>query len=143
MSKQRKQYTEEFKATVALEAVKGEKSLQEPAAQYGVAAGQIWEWKQQLQQGAAQLFVRKNKADKNVRKPEKKVNDLEQPVGQREYEPAWLKKRQWVYRRGGTLSNDRWKGASHKRKTPVSIAGFEQIAVLLHRETLRNSQSKG
>jgi len=38
------------------------------------------------------LFVRKNKADKNVRKPEKKVNDLEQPVGQREYEPAWLKK---------------------------------------------------
>ena len=76
MSKQRKQYTEEFKATVALEAVKGEKSLQEPAARYGVAAGQICEWKQQLQQGAAQLFVRKNKADKNVRKPEKKDNDL-------------------------------------------------------------------
>jgi len=92
MSKQRKQYTEEFKATVALEAVKGEKSLQELAAQYGVAAGQISEWKQQLQQGAAQLFVRKNKADKNVRKLEKKVNDLEQLVGQREYELAWLKK---------------------------------------------------
>lgn len=93
MSKQRKQYTEEFKATVALEAVKGEKSLQELAAQYGVAAGQICEWKQQLQQGAAQLFVRKNKADKNVRKLEKKVNDLEQLVGQREYELAWLKKK--------------------------------------------------
>ncbi|MBQ7023538.1 MAG: hypothetical protein IJN29_08150 [Akkermansia sp.] len=50
------------------------------------------EWKQQLQQGAAQLFVRKNKADKNVTKPEKKVNDLEQLVRQREYELAWLKK---------------------------------------------------
>ena len=64
MSKQRKQYTEEFKATVALNAMKGENSLQELAAKYGVAPGQISEWKQQLQQGAAQLFVRKNKADK-------------------------------------------------------------------------------
>ena len=64
MSKQRKQYTEEFKAAVALEALKGESSLQELAAKHGVAPGQISEWKQQLQQGAAQLFVRKNKADK-------------------------------------------------------------------------------
>ena len=94
MSKQRKQYTEEFKATVALDAMTGENSLQELAAKYGVALGQISEWKQQLQQGAAQLFIRKNKADKNLRKLEKKVNDLEQLVGQREYELAWLKKRQ-------------------------------------------------
>ena len=94
MSKQRKQYTEEFKATVALDAMKGENSLQELAAKYGVAPGQISEWKQQLQQGAAQLFIRKNEADKNLRKLEKKVNDLEQLVGQREYELAWLKKRQ-------------------------------------------------
>ena len=94
MSKQRKQYTEEFKATVALDAMTGENSLQELAAKYGVAPGQISEWKQQLQQGAAQLFVRKNKADKNLRKLEKKVKDLEQLVGQREYELAWLKKRQ-------------------------------------------------
>ena len=93
MSKTRKQYTEEFKATVALDAMKGEKSLQELAAQYGVAASQICEWKQQLQQGAAQLFVRKNKGDKNVKKLEKKVADLEQLVGQREYELAWLKKK--------------------------------------------------
>lgn len=34
MSKQRKQYTEEFKATVALNAMKGENSLQELAAKY-------------------------------------------------------------------------------------------------------------
>lgn len=43
---------------------------------------------------SAQLFVRKNKADKNVRKLEMKVNDLEQLVGQREYELAWLNKMQ-------------------------------------------------
>ena len=77
-----------------MDAMKGENSLQELAAKYGVAPEQISEWKQQLQQGAAQLFVRKNKADKNLRKLEKKVNDLEQLVGQREYELAWLKKRQ-------------------------------------------------
>ncbi len=66
--------------------MKGEKSLQELAAQYGMAASQICEWKQPLQQGAAQLFVRKNKGDKNVKKLKKKVADLEQLVGQREYD---------------------------------------------------------
>lgn len=44
MSKQRKQYTEEFKATVALDAMTVENSLQELAAKYGVAPGQISEW---------------------------------------------------------------------------------------------------
>jgi len=44
--------------------MRGENRLQELGAKYGAAPGQISEWKQQLQQGAAQLFVRKNKADK-------------------------------------------------------------------------------
>lgn len=92
MSKKRKQYTEEFKAMVALEAIGSSITLQELAAKHGVAPGQICEWKQQLQQGAARLFVRRNKVDKDVRKLEKKVSDLEQLVGQREYELAWLKK---------------------------------------------------
>ena len=38
-----KQYTEEFKVAVALEALKGESSLQELAAKHGVAPGQISE----------------------------------------------------------------------------------------------------
>lgn len=82
-----------------MEAVKGEKSLQELAAQYGVAAGQICEWKQQLQQGAAQLFVRKNKADKNVRKLEKKVNDSEQLEAGKEKEALFrkLRVRAWAF----------------------------------------------
>lgn len=93
MSKKRKQYTEEFKAMVALEAIGSSITLQELAAKHGVAPGQICEWKQQLQQGAARLFIRRNKVDKDVRKLEKKVSDLEQLVGQREYELAWLKKK--------------------------------------------------
>lgn len=93
MSKQRKQYTEEFKAMVALEAISSQSTLQELAAKHGVAPGQISEWKQQLQQGAAQLFVRKNKPDKERQKLEKKVSELEQLVGQREYELEWLKKK--------------------------------------------------
>lgn len=93
MSKQRRQYTEEFKAMVALEAISGKATLQELAVKHGVAPGQISEWKQMLQQGSAQLFERKNKSDKHVRLLEKKVTKLEQLVGQREYELEWLKKK--------------------------------------------------
>ena len=64
------------------------------AAQYGVTASQISEWKQQLQQGAAQLFVHKNKGGTNIKKLDKKVAVLEQLVEKREYELAWLKKMQ-------------------------------------------------
>lgn len=103
MGKQRKQYTEEFKAMVALEAISASVTLQELAAKYGVAPGQICEWKQQLQQGAAQLFVRKNKPDRDRKRLEKKVEALEQLVGQREYELTWLKKK--------ALSIPEWRDA--------------------------------
>src|SRR5207247_3529425 len=48
MQRQRKQYTAAFKAKVALEAVKGQRTVQELASHYGVHPNQITHWKKQL-----------------------------------------------------------------------------------------------
>ncbi len=94
MSKKRNRHTEKFKAQVALEAVKGNQTLQELAAQYGVAPGQISEWKEQLLRGAAHVFVREDEQNEQLKQLKEKVSNLEQLVEQREYELSWLTKRQ-------------------------------------------------
>ena len=64
---QRKQYTGTFKAKVALETIKGQRTVQELASSYGVHPNQITKWKQQLVAGAAEVFTpgNRNGADGN------------------------------------------------------------------------------
>jgi transposase-like protein len=49
MSTQRKRYSAEFKARVALEALKGHKTINELASTYGVHPTQITHWEHRLQ----------------------------------------------------------------------------------------------
>lgn len=58
MGRTRKNHAKEFKAKVALEAIKGVQTLSELAARYKVHATQIAQWKKQLQDNAPQLFER-------------------------------------------------------------------------------------
>ena len=52
MSRKRKNHSKEFKAQVALEAVKGVHTLSELAARFKVHSTQIAQWKKQLQENA-------------------------------------------------------------------------------------------
>ena len=52
----RRNHTPAFKARVALTAIKGEKTLAEPAQQFDVHANQITQWRSQLLEGAADVF---------------------------------------------------------------------------------------
>ena len=58
MGQTRKNHSKEFKAKVALEAVKGVHSLSELSARYKVHPTQITKWKKLLVENAAQLFER-------------------------------------------------------------------------------------
>ena len=58
MSRTRKNHSKEFKAKVALEAVKGLRSLSELGARYKVHPTQIAQWKKQLQENAPLAFER-------------------------------------------------------------------------------------
>ena len=57
MSK-RKQHSPEFKAKVALEALKGEATVSELASRFGVHPTMIHQWKRSLLDGASGVFER-------------------------------------------------------------------------------------
>jgi putative transposase len=58
MGQVRKNHSKEFKAKVALEAVKGVQSLSELASRYKVHPTQIAQWKKHLVEEAPQMFER-------------------------------------------------------------------------------------
>jgi transposase-like protein len=56
-SRQRRSFTAEMKARIALEAIKGQKTIQEIASHYGVHPNQVTNWKRQAIQGTPALFA--------------------------------------------------------------------------------------
>jgi len=91
MKQQRRKLTAEFKAMVALEALKGMETVNEIAAKHEVHPGQVSQWKKELLDGAGSLFERKNaKADKEQ---ERQVEELERKVGQLTMEKEFLEKK--------------------------------------------------
>ena len=57
MKRQRRQYSADWKAKVALEAIKGQQTVQEIASHYEVHPSLVTQWKKQLLEGAPQIFL--------------------------------------------------------------------------------------
>jgi transposase-like protein len=91
MSTQRKRYSAEFKARVALEALKGHKTVNELASTYGVHPTQITHWKHQLQKEVPHIFSVGR--DKRTQDHEALQAQLYQQIGQLKVELDWLKKK--------------------------------------------------
>lgn len=89
MSK-RKHHKPEFKAEVAFEACRGDKTLSQIASERHLAPVQVSQWKKQLRQGAAALFGRK--ATEPVDE-EAITAPLYQEIGRLKMELDWLKKK--------------------------------------------------
>jgi transposase-like protein len=90
MSKKRKQYSSEFKAKVALAALKNEETLSELSARFGVHPNMITNWKRALVENAADLF---GKGHKSQKEKEALVNDLYRQIGQLKVENDFLSKK--------------------------------------------------
>jgi len=91
MVNMRKSYNAAFRAKVALEAVKEEKTLAELSSIYGVHANQISRWKKQLLEFLPDLFTdRRKKKDKQQ---EELISELYRQIGQLKVELDWLKKK--------------------------------------------------
>ena len=96
MKKQRKQYSGALKAKIAIEAVKGQRTIQEIALHYEVHPNQVTHWKKQLLEQAPDIFssgrVQMEQADEQVRA------ELYQQIGQLKVELDWLKKKSGLSR---------------------------------------------
>jgi transposase-like protein len=88
----RKTYDKEFKAKVALEALRGDKTIQELGQIYQVHLNLITQWKKLLLENAANLFERANKIPEEQVEAEAKQEMLLKEVGQLQIENRFLKK---------------------------------------------------
>ena len=86
----RKKYSDEFKARVALDAIKGHKTVNELATEYGLHPNQIGQWKKKLVEGSADVFSRKK--DREAESHELEKDNLYRQIGKLQVEVDWLKK---------------------------------------------------
>jgi len=90
MGLKRRRHSSAFKAKVALDAVKGDKTAAQLASQYEILPTQISNWKKQLLQNVPQLF------DSNASKAkggEDLTGPLYEEIGRLKMELDWLKKK--------------------------------------------------
>lgn len=81
-----------FKAKVALEAFKGEKTVAELASEFGVHPVQISKWKRQFLEGASEVFS-EGSARSREAELKRELDEAHRQLGQAKVELDWLKKK--------------------------------------------------
>ena len=88
--KKRKLYPKEFKARVALEALKEAKTIAELSSEYEVHSNMITKWKKQLHDNIADIFIRKNDQEPDA---QQQIENLYKEIGRIQVENTWFKKK--------------------------------------------------
>jgi len=87
----RKRHSAEFKSRVALEAIRGEKTIAEIASIYEVHPNVVGQWKRQVLAQLPEIFSNRKRRCKD---DESALRDrLYQQIGQLKVELDWLKKK--------------------------------------------------
>ena len=84
----RRRFTSEFKARVALEALRGDKTVQEIAAHHKVHPNQVGTWKRQALDGLSAVFS--NGAEHKHQDREAEIRDLHAKIGELTVERDFL-----------------------------------------------------
>jgi transposase-like protein len=93
MGRERRRFSSAIKARVAIEAIKGHRSVAELAGEHEVHPSQITQWKKQLLDSAEQVFSDRRMSEKKDQ--EELLAQLYQQIGQMKVELDWLKKKLW------------------------------------------------
>lgn len=95
MSIDRKKYTAEEKAKIALEALKGSMTMSELTSKFKVHPTQIAKWKKRLKEGIIAIF--NEKPQKKETDQKQLVEELYKTIGQQKIELEWLKKKSELF----------------------------------------------
>jgi transposase-like protein len=91
MTTTRKQYSPKFKARVALEAIRGEKTLSQMGSQFKVHPMQIAKWRKAALEQLPELFV--DGRSRKTRNEDADKDALYEEIGRLKMELDWLKKK--------------------------------------------------
>ena len=87
----RKRHTGEFKAKVALEAIRQQKTSNQLTAEYGIHATQVNAWKKQSLAAIPDAFSGKQERAQETQQGQ--IDELHRQIGQLIAERDWLKKK--------------------------------------------------
>ena len=89
MKQKRRSYDKKFKAKVALEAIRGDRTISEIASDYGIHPNQVAKWKKRAIENMESVF-----ANGTIdRGSEKEREELLRKIGEQQMEMEWLKKK--------------------------------------------------
>ena len=88
----RKRYSAEFKAKVALEALRGELTTAQLATKHGIHQTMVSEWKKQAAEGLTTVFSGRSEAQDTAKLAEVEVEKLHAKIGQLLVERDFLAK---------------------------------------------------
>lgn len=92
-NKKARNHTAEFKAKVALDAIRADSTVNEISSRYGVHSTQIHRWKSQALSSIKMAFS--GKLEKTEQGNQKLIDDLYRQIGQLSCENDFLKKSVW------------------------------------------------
>ena len=90
-AKPRKQFAPAFKAKVALEAIKGEKTSTEIGRTFSIHPNLVGIWKRQALEGLPEVFA--NARQQRRTEDEAEKDELYRKIGQLKVELDWIKKK--------------------------------------------------
>jgi len=125
MTGKRKRYTAEFKAKVAMDALRGELTTSQLSTKHGVHQTMIGDWKRQATEGLVTVFSGKAEAKEGIREEEfGEVARQDRPVGG-----------------GAGLFSEGLRSMSIERRRALIEPGYEQLSVVRQCELVSISRS--
>ncbi len=88
----KKNYTSEFKAKVAIEAIKSQKGIAEICSEYNIPATNLYEWRDKALGNLHQIFIPETEYQKKQRLAEEEIGKLHKIIGEITIENNFLKK---------------------------------------------------
>ncbi len=93
MKQNRRKFSSAFKAEVALEAIKGIKTVSEIAQYYELHPMQVTQWKKEFLAHSAEVFEGDQKRLEEVERLKKERDELFRQIGELKFENDWYKKK--------------------------------------------------
>jgi transposase len=93
MKRTKRVFSSAFKAEVALEAIKGVKTVSELAQEYELHPAQIAQWKKQFLEQSASVFEGEKKKNEELKQLKAERDELFRQMGELKFENNWYKKK--------------------------------------------------